>query len=391
MSITAIDAIKSLLKGPANTLGVDAGSYAVKIISLSSGGTSGKYKINAWGYLPLELETSLEQSQAELRMVYNARLQTFLSQNRSVTRDTTTGVDGPAIIVRTISIPKLTYQELAKTIQFEAEPFLPVNINECEIGFHIIGPTKDDPKKMDVLIAAVKKEAIENKVSLLNDAGLRTVVVDANAFALANVYYEMISASSKEKRKGDSSPKPETVIIMNIGASVTNMILIADGVVKLVRDLAYGGNEFTKSVQRQMTVDFKGAEKLKTTYGILLSGEDKEKTLADDKREALSVSIALNTSAKMLVGDIHRFIEFYLGQNPDAVFSRILISGGTALLPNLISYISRETNIPTEVFNPIQVLCSSEDAALIPQQYQPSLATAFGLALRKEKDHLSKK
>ena len=177
---------------------------------------------------------------------------------------------------------------------------------------------------------------------------------------------------------------------MNIGASVTNMILIADGVVKLVRDLAYGGSEFTKSVQRQMTVDFKGAEKLKMTYGILLSGEDKEKTLADDKREALSVSIALNTTAKMLVGDIHRFIEFYLGQNPDAVFSRILISGGTALLPNLISYISRETNIPSEVFNPVEVLCPSEDAALIPQQYQPALATAFGLALRKEKDHLSK-
>lgn len=388
MSITAIDTIKSLLKGPGNTLGVDVGSYAVKIVSLT--GATGKYKINGWGYLPLEIETSFEQSQAELKTIYTSRIETFLAQNRNVPRDTTTGVDGPSLIVRTISIPKLTYQELTKTIQFEAEPFLPVNINECEIGFHILGPTASDPKKMDVLIAAVKKDAIENKVNLLNDAGLRTVVVDANAFALANAYYEMMSVvSSSGKSPKSSALADETVIILNIGAMVTNMILIAGGTVKLVRDLAYGGSEFTKSVQRQMTVDFKGAENLKMTYGILLSGEEKEKTLADDKREALSVSIALNGTAKMLVGDIHRFIEFYLGQNPEAVFNRILVSGGTALLPNLTAYIARETNIPTEVFNPISVCCP-DTASLVPEKYQPSLATAFGLALRREKDHLVK-
>ncbi len=395
MSLTVIDTIKSFLKGPGNTLGVDVGSYAVKVISLSSGGSNGRYKLNGWGYLPLEIETSFEQSQAELRTVYTAKLQTFLSQNRNAPRDTTTGVDGPALIVRTISIPKLTYQELAKTIQFEAEPFLPVNINECEIGFHILGTSATDPKKMDVLIAAVKKDAIENKVNLLNEAGLRTVVVDANAFALANAYYETLkaagSSSSQKTKTSPSAPtKDDTIIILNIGATITNMILIDKGTVKLVRDLAYGGSEFTKAVQRQMTVDFKGAENLKMSYGILLSEQEKEKTLADDKREALSVSMALNGTAKMLISDIHRFIEFYLGQNPEAIFSRILVSGGTALMPNLVSYIAHQTNIRTEVFNPIAICCP-ETAALIPEKYQPSLATAFGLSLRREKDHLIKK
>lgn len=371
MRITAIETISALFKGPANTVGVDIGSYALKVIYLA--GAAPKYSITGWGYLPLEIETSFEQSQAELKGIYASKLSIFLNQNRALPKEATTGIDGPSLIVRTISIPRLAYQELAKTISFEAEPFLPVNINDCEIGFHIVGPSKDDPKKMDVLIAAVKKDYIESKIVLLNDAGLRTVVADANAFALYNAY-ETVSKPS------------EIVVILNVGASVTNMVLVDNMTVKMVRDLAYGGIEFTKNIQRQMTVDFNGAENLKMAHGILVSGDDKERTLADDKKEALGVSMALNNSTKMLVGDIHRFLEFYLGQNPDAVFSRILLSGGTAGLPNLAAYIAKETNISTEIFNPI---AQCEGANLIPEKFQPSLVTAFGLAMRREKDHLA--
>ncbi|MDI6756805.1 MAG: type IV pilus assembly protein PilM [Endomicrobiia bacterium] len=371
MRITAIETISALFKGPANTVGVDVGSYALKVIYLA--GAAPKYTIAGWGYLPLEIETSFEQSQAELKGIYASKLSMFLNQNRALPKEATTGIDGPSLIVRTISIPRLAYQELTKTIGFEAEPFLPVNINDCEIGFHIVGPSKDDPKKMDVLIAAVKKDYIESKIALLNDASLRTVVADANAFALYNAY-ETVSNPS------------EIVVILNVGASVTNMVLVDNMTVKMVRDLAYGGIEFTKNIQRQMTVDFNGAENLKMAHGILVSGDDKERTLADDKKEALGVSMALNNSTKMLVGDIHRFLEFYLGQNPDAVFSRILLSGGTAGLPNLAAYVAKETNIPTEIFNPI---ARCEGANLIPEKFQPSLATAFGLAMRREKDHLA--
>ncbi|PKN02339.1 MAG: hypothetical protein CVU77_00625 [Elusimicrobia bacterium HGW-Elusimicrobia-1] len=373
MRITAIETISALFKGPANTVGIDIGSHALKIIYLD--GVGPKYKIAGWGHLPLELETSFEQSQAELKNIYTAKLITFLNQNRDMPKEVTTGSDGPALIVRTISIPRLAYAELAKTIQFEAEPFLPVNINECEIGFHILGPSKDDSKKMDVLIAAVKKDSIESKITLLNDAGLRTVVADANAFALYNAYETVAKPS-------------ETVVILNIGASITNMVLVDNMTVKMVRDLAYGGIEFTKNVQRQMTVDFKGAENLKMNHGILVSGDDRERTLADDKKEALGVSMALNGAVKMLVGDIHRFIEFYLGQNPDAVFSRILLAGGTSGLPNLAEYISKETNITAEIFNPI---AQCEGSNLIPEKMQPSMVTAFGLAMRREKDHLAAK
>ncbi len=373
MPITALKSLLSAFKGALNTVGIDAGSFSLKVVYLS--GSSPKYKLESWAYIPLDIETSLEQSSAETRNVFTTKLQTYLNQNRQIPKDITTGVDGPSVLVRTISIPSMAYQELAKTIQFEAEPFLPVNINECELGFHILGPSKDDPKKMDILLVAAKKDHIDSKLALINDIGIRTVVIDCNALAIYNAY-EL------------TYKNPETVVILNIGASITNMVLVENNNLKIVRDLAYGGNEFTKSLQRAMTVDFKGAEKLKSNYGLLVTSDEKEKTLADDKKDAIGVSIALTTPAKTLIGDIHRFIEFYLGQNPDAAISKILLSGGTANLKNLSDYIAKETSIPSEIFNPLSFVMASD---IIPEKVAPSMAVALGLAMRKEKDYISKK
>jgi type IV pilus assembly protein PilM len=354
-------------------LGVDIGTYSVKIVEMKGSGR--KYTLVRAAVLPLpqEVQTS-EISVMEKKRIIVDVIKNYLSQNRVNVKNAATSVSGSSVIVRYVKFPKITREELSKSIVFEAEPYIPFDIREVNLGFYIMGDvTEEGQKKTETVLVAAKKDIIQDKMDTLTQAGLRPVLIDIDAFAMESSY-----------DLNHDSPSGETVIIVNIGASVTNMSIIENGISKVVRDIFLGGNSFTKALQKNMGCNFQTAEEMKRKYGLLIDPAEKEKALSDKNHEALQVSNTMNEVCHDLLNEIHRSIDFFYSQRGEQqILNRIYISGGGACLKNIEKYFTQELKLPAEIYNPLK---SVENSEKVEAENLPVLSVAAGLATRQSGD-----
>ena len=356
-----------------DSVAIDIGSSSIKIVCLKP--TGNKYTLVKWGIVSVN-ESGAELSPQDKKNIVVSRLAEFLAREKILTKNVVSSISGNQVIVRYVRFPKLSREELAKTIQFEAEPYIPFDIREVDLSFHIIGDILEEgQKKMETILVASKKEAVQGKLEIFNELALRPVVIDLDVFALQNAY-EYSNLNSE-------TPVPETVLLINIGCNVTNMAIMENNVSKVVRDVFISGNSFTKAIQRNLGCDFKTAEDLKARHCMLVTAEEKEKTLSENQKEALQVSSAITPIAKDLLGEIQRSIDFYISQNPERVVNRILLCGGSCLIKNLDKYLHQELKVPIDKLNPLQYIL---DSAIVPENIASQLTVAVGLAMRREND-----
>ncbi|OGS17869.1 MAG: hypothetical protein A2219_01675 [Elusimicrobia bacterium RIFOXYA2_FULL_50_26] len=357
-----------------DAIAVDLGASSIKIVYLKHSGS--KYSLARWELIPVS-DGSVELSPQDRKNIATTRIGEFLAREKIATKNVISSISGNQVIVRYVKFPKLSYEELTKTIQFEAEPYIPFDIREVNLGFHTLGDViEEGQKKMETILVAAKKEVVQSRIDIFNDLGLRPIIIDVDAFALTNAYELNTDPSVME-----------TVVLINIGASVTNISIVENRIPRVVRDVFISGNSFTKAIQRNLACDTKTAEDLKLRHNLLVTVEEKEKTLADNQKEALQVSTAITPVARDLVAEIHRSIDFYISQNPDRSINRILITGGSANLKNLDKYLSQEIKLPVEVFNPLKNVYGGET---VPENFATHLSIAVGLGMRRENDIIKK-
>lgn len=353
-----------------DSFALDFGSSSVKLLYLKKIGT--KYTIAKWGVIPIG-DAGADLSPEDRKNITVSRLAEFLAKEKIPTKNVVSSVSGNQVIVRYVHLPKLAREELAKTIQFEAEPYIPFDIREVDLSFHILGDiVEEGQKKIDTILVAAKKDIVQTRIDILNELNLRPVVIDVDAFALQNAF-EMSPAVAES----------ETALLVNIGASVTSMAIVEHGISRVVRDVYISGSSFTKAIQRNLSVDGKTAEDLKARYSILVTAEEKERTLAENQKESLQVSSALTPIAKDLLGEIQRSIDFYISQNPERAIHRVFLTGGSANLKNLDQFLHQELKLPVEIFNPLKGIGGAE---VIPPEIAIQFAIAAGLAMRYEND-----
>ncbi len=350
-----------------DSLGIDIGSSSIKIVQISG------RKVIRWAYKALDAsDPSTETQGADRANALTQLLTEFLSENKKAPKTGVISVSGNSVIVRYVKLPKLSRADLEQTIQFEAEPYIPFAIPEVNISFHILGDIVEDGQtKMETVLVAAKKELIDQRLGVLNAAGIRPVAVDVDAFALESAYGLVHPATEQE-----------TVLLINIGANVTSMIIMENGLSKVVRDVFIAGNTINKSVQRIFDCSFEDAEKLKRKARILVTPDEKEATLAQDDQDSLQVSNTIVTVLKDLVSEVQRSLDFFLSQNPDRQVNRILLSGGSSAIEGLDRYFSQELHMNVELFDPF----SSLDGDLPDISLRPSFSVAAGLATRRERD-----
>ena len=161
-----------------------------------------------------------------------------------------TSVSGNAVIVRYVKFPKMSPSELEKTIQFEAEPYIPFDIRDVNISTHILGDvTEEGQPKMETVLVAAKKELLQERLDILQGAGFKVGIIDVDSFCIENAY-----EVNREKEK------TETVMLINIGATTSNINILENGTSKVVRDLFVAGDNFTKAIQRSLRIEFQEAE-----------------------------------------------------------------------------------------------------------------------------------
>ena len=359
-----------MLFPPKDIIGVDIGNYAVKIICFRE--EKKVLKLKDWGYIPLSIKP--DTSPEEKKAIIAQEIKTYLKKKNILAKYTAASVSGNSVIVRYVKLPKLTKKELDLTISVEAEPFIPFDIKDVNLTYSILNEsTEEGDPKIDTVLVAAKREAVQDKIDMISGAGLDPLIIDVDSFAL-----EALSSRLAPK-EGNG-----TVLMLNIGQKVTNLSIVSQGVTRVVRDIFIAGATFDKAIAKVLKTDSAAADAAKKNRSVLVTDEDKEDAIENFDREGIAVSKAAVGVLKDLYTEVSRSIDFYLSQGTDHSISRIMLSGGMANLGNITKFLSAEFKVPVEIVNPLAFL--SEAPKNIPADVLPALAVAAGLALRKMKD-----
>lgn len=346
-------------------VGIDIGTESLKLIEIEPSGE--KRPIKTIRYHVLEFENLAQAPPEEKRNLIAKELQELLSLAKKKKAYAATNISGSAVIVREAKMPKLIPAELKQVLPFEAEPFIPYNIQEVNLDYHATGETEvNGEKKYDGILVAAKQDAIDEHLNLLTQSGVNPIIVDVDAFALAN----FIGL--------DPDNQKQTIMIANIGATNTNLAIIEKGVIKVARDVAIAGNTLTHSIEEAMSIPWKKAEDLKKNLDLEGPPADEEEARAKD---------ALQAVVKELLAELHKSLDFFLARGPERSVHKIYLSGGGALLKNLAPFTVNELKFPVEVFNPFSVFQLPNDAQAF-HNLGPIFTVACGLALRSWGDWL---
>jgi type IV pilus assembly protein PilM len=346
-------------------IGLDIGSSHVKLMEMEQDARSGRWRLINFGLAPLPPEAIVDGSVMNSSVIVDA-IRDLVQRHRVKTRNVVASVSGNSVIIKRINLPLMTPEELEESIQWEAEQYIPFDINDVNIDVQILDGASEDPGQMEVLLVAARKELVNEYQSIIQQAGMKPVVVDVDAFAIANMY-----AVNYEKNN-------ESVALINVGASTVNIHVIRGGVSAFTRDIGVGGRQFTEEIQRTLNISYEEAEAMK------VGGDDRDAaSVVPEEIERVLATVSDN-----LAGEIQRSLDFYLNTSADGGLSRVYLSGGAARTPGLARAISRLTTMPTEVIDPFRRI-QIDERTFNPSflnDVAPQAAVVVGLATRRPGD-----
>jgi len=340
-------------------IGIDIGSSSVKLVQIKD--LKGAFQLLNVGIIPLPPEAIVDNTLMDNSSIVNA-VKSLVSSLGVKVKDVACSISGNSVIIRKITLPVMPVEELEDQIAWEAEQYIPFDINDVNMDFQILSPDSLDPSKMVVLLVASKRDIINDYVAVFNEAGLVLSVVDVDSFAVQNAF-EMNHDVGTE----------DVSALINIGASVMNINIVKSGISLFTRDVQMGGNLYTEEIQKQMGLSSVEAESMK-----ILAAET-------NNNELLEV---LNKVNETITQEIRRSLDFYNSTASDDRITKIFVSGGTSKGYNLFNAISEKIGLPVEMVNPFAKLKFNEkdfDPEYL-QEIGPLMAVTVGLAVRRVGD-----
>ncbi len=344
-----------------NCVGLDIGSSAVKLCVLKE--VKKGLQLQTFDHTTLPPETIVDGALMNSTVVADA-IAELLDRNKVRYKETALSVSGNTVIIKKITLPLMTQEELEESIQWEAEQYIPFDIQDVFIGFEVLAP-RTDQGQMDVVLVAAKKEMINDYRAVCEESGLKPIVVDVDVFCMQNMY---------EVNYGYH--QGETVVLLDIGNSVVSMNVVTDGMTVFTRDLSIGGSDITEEIQRQLNITYQEAEMYK--MGGSPGG-------ASDEVLPQEVESIIQDKAEDMANEIQRSLDFYAATAADSHIDKIVASGGTAAIPSLVRTISRISGVPAEVANPFRNI-TYDERQFSPERIQscaPIAGISVGLALRR--------
>jgi type IV pilus assembly protein PilM len=349
-----------MLFGAKDIIGIDIGSKHIKVVQLKE--SKGSHRLERLGVTPLQPELIVDGSILDSTRVVEAIKELVLNTGIKA-KDVTLSVSGhSSVIIKRVSLPQMTEEELEEQIRFEAEQYIPFDIEDVSLDFQILGPAEEE-NMMDVLIVAVKKDKISEYVTVIKDAGLNPVIVDVDAFALENMF-----ELNYEIKEG------ENIALVNIGASMININILKGGISVFTRDSSVGGNLLTEALQREFTISYANAEKLKqeeTVEGV--SPED--------------ITAVLNSAFEDIITEVSRSFDYFRDTTNYENIDQIILSGGVALTKGFAQALSERVGVPVTIAEPFKNITVPES---FDQEYlkkvSPLVSVAVGLAMRRVGD-----
>ncbi|MEW5802760.1 MAG: type IV pilus assembly protein PilM [bacterium] len=343
-------------------IGLDIGTDSLKLAQLKK--NSKGYELVKAGLKPLPPGAISEDEISDKQTVVESIKQLVREQKIAI-KNVATSVSGRSVIIKRIKLPVMNEKELAESIFYEAEQYIPFDISDVNLDFQIMTNAQQKSEgEMDVLLVAVKKERIQEVVSIITQAGLNPAVIDIDVFALENQF-----------DINNSQDTGSYMVLLDIGADTMNMNILWEGGTVFTRDASLGGNSYTKILQTSLNLDYDQARRL--NQGENVEGVTKDQVLA--LRESFYEEI---------FSEIQRSFDYFHATADNAPITKILLSGGTSKADGIDQALSQRFELEVERVNPFQKI------QINPKQFDtnwltavaPMMTVAVGLALRRMDD-----
>jgi type IV pilus assembly protein PilM len=344
-------------------VGLDIGSSAVKAVELKPSGKS--FRVSAFGIEPVPPDSIVDGAIIDGAAVSDA-IQRLFENKAFKTKEVAASLSGNAVIVKKISLPVMSEAELSESIYWEAEQYIPFDIQDVNLDYQILDAGKggDGKGTMDVLLVAAKKDKIADYTGVISQAGRIPVIVDVDAFALQNAYETNYGLDTRS-----------VIVLLNAGASAININIVSGGQSVFTRDISIGGNAYTEAVQKELNLQFETAELAK-------KGEMVDGVRFDE------VKPVLHAMTENVLLEIQKTFDFFKATASSDRIDRILTSGGACAVDGFGHALEERFGAPVEVFDPFRKVAFDPNKLGLsdPDRLAPTAAVAVGLALRKAGD-----
>ena len=340
-------------------IGVDISSSALKLVELSELG-KGACRLDGYAIEPLPKEVVTDGNILNLEQVTDA-LRRAHKKLGSRNHNVAMALPAAMVITKRIIVPsEQIEEELELQVESEANQYIPFALDEVKLDFQILGPAPNNPDEVEVLIAASRKEKVEDRVAIAEAAGLKARVMDVESYATEESF-RMIAPSLP------ANGRDQNVVLVDIGAHVMHFYVLRNNQILFSRDQAFGGNQLTHDIQRAFNLSPEEAESAKKNAGL------PENYHAD----------VLQPFMETLALEITRALQFFFTSTSHSQVDQVILGGGCALLPGLDELVAKRAGVNTIVGNPFANMTASE--RIRPRQLAadaPLLLIACGLAMR---------
>ncbi len=341
-------------------IGVDLSSSSVKMVELGSDGKKG-YRVERYTTEILPRDAVADGNIVNLEASAETVRRAWKKLGAS-TRDVAIALPASHVITKKIIVPSGQREaELEVLVESEANQYIPFALEEVNLDFQIIGPAPSSPDEIEVLIAASRKEKVEDRVAVVESAGLRPVVMDVESYA-QQASFELIEKQLPESGKG------QIVALIDIGANQMNLTVLRNGLQLYVREQAFGGNQLTQDIARLFSLTFEEAE------------ADKRRNNLPENYE----SELLKPFVESMALEVSRALQFFFTSTQFTQVNHIVLAGGCAILPGADEAVASRTQVNTIIANPFaDMVLSDRVRANQLLADASSLMVACGLALRR--------
>lgn len=345
-------------------IGIDISTTAVKLIELSV--TKGKggipqYRVESYGVEPLPPNAVVEKNIAEVEAV-GETIAKAVQKSETKAKWAAVAVSGTAAITKIIAMPiNMTDSEREAQIQVEADQYIPYPLEEVNIDFQVLGPSEKNPELVDVLLAASRKENVEDRVAALEIAKLKAAVVDVEAYAMESACVQLL-----EPFAGDTTVE-QTIAVIDIGATTTTLNVLHNNKTIYTREQNFGGRQLTEEIQRRYGLSREEAGLAKRQGG-----------LPDNY-----IPEVLEPFKDTMVQQISRSLQFFYSASSHSRIDHIILAGGTCAIAGIDELVESRMNITTIIANPFANM--SVSSKVKPDRLRaesPAMMIAVGLALR---------
>ena len=271
-------------------------------------------------------------------------------------------IGGYSVLIKNISVDTMSEEELQDRIKFEAEQYIPFDIDEVNLDFHILGEHDHNPNQMNVLLVAAKKEIVNDYVDLVRIAGLNPCIIDADTFAIQNIF------------EANYDIPEEAVALIDIGAIKTSINIMKNNSPVFMRDVSLGCGQINQQIIKAADCTFEEAEQIKHSSETDKISEEEKNNITGTVIDGWCV-------------EIQRALDFYYSMTPEDQISKIFLSGGGAKLEDFRYLLAQQTSSEVKVFNPFESLEVDDkfDSSYL-EQIAPQAAICMGLAIRRVDD-----